>query len=796
VLVARDTWRRAWPAAACVLGVLLVFGEALFTDRVFYERDLALVWYPRVASMIRAIGQGAWPLWDPHPAFGVSAAVDPSYQLWYPPAWLNLILQPTLYLKVHVLLHGVGTAIGMLLLLRFLGLSRAASALGGLVWAASGPWLSLVMHHHLASASWMPWVLLAFLRFWALGTWGAALLMTLAAAGQLLGGSADMCMLAAWIAPFALLISPTGPGIRDWRKMLGRGAKLLAAGGLTVALVAPQWVPTFVKIRSTNRAGYEPGSNMQWSLHPREMLEIAAPGVWAALPWSRELREEVLGSREPFLKSIYLGIAAFPLVILGLLGLPRKKKLALLAGGAFFLIGALGHYAPLYPLLLKIPLLQLFRYPVKWMVAAALLWSVAVAWGIEALGRGRVAARYVRVVAAVAGALALVLFLGVTWVAGAGLGLARATGNGESEAVAAEVARRLLWPAGLAAAAMLLLVGRDLARRHVAALTVAYGLLVAVDVVSAGRDVNSLAPPELLAFHPPIIDRMEGEKDEFRFCSTTPRDMKAEALLAHGPVGWRQEWAWILGKFEAIRPFTEGRWGLYAGFDGDATGLADTGVLMVTRMAYAASRARDFLRVLRIWNMRYVIGYDEARLANLEKVGEWSSVAAVPLGLWRVPGSRPRAYVVDRARAATGLEAVRRLMARDFDLGAEIVVSRPEEARAGVPGFSGRLRTVSRRADRVEIETSASGPAYLVLVDAYDDGWSATVDGRQAKIVRANLVGRAVPVPAGSHRVVFSYWPAGLSLGLALGALGLAVVLGWLVASLRRRQRAAAGAER
>ena len=67
-------------------------------------------------------------------------------------------------------------------------------------------------------------------------------------------------------------------------------------------------------------------------------------------------------------------------------------------------------------------------------------------------------------------------------------------------------------------------------------------------------------------------------------------------------------------------------------------------------------------------------------------------------------------------------------------------------------------------------------------------GWRATVNGRPAQVLRANHAFRAVAVPAGSGRIVFTYWPKSLTIGLIL-ATTAGVVLLSMVIFARTRNR-------
>jgi uncharacterized membrane protein YfhO len=64
-------------------------------------------------------------------------------------------------------------------------------------------------------------------------------------------------------------------------------------------------------------------------------------------------------------------------------------------------------------------------------------------------------------------------------------------------------------------------------------------------------------------------------------------------------------------------------------------------------------------------------------------------------------------------------------------------------------------------------------PALAVFVEQFDRGWSATLDGQPAPVLRANLAMRAIPITSGTHRIVLSFSPPGLRVGLVLSLVGL-----------------------
>jgi uncharacterized membrane protein YfhO len=86
----------------------------------------------------------------------------------------------------------------------------------------------------------------------------------------------------------------------------------------------------------------------------------------------------------------------------------------------------------------------------------------------------------------------------------------------------------------------------------------------------------------------------------------------------------------------------------------------------------------------------------------------------------------------------------------------------------------GVVKIESSGPGRVEAVTTSTADGLLVLHDSYYPGWIAEIDGKAAPILRADILFRAVEVPAGIHRVTFRFAPFSLAnLHAALsGALG------------------------
>jgi uncharacterized membrane protein YfhO len=91
--------------------------------------------------------------------------------------------------------------------------------------------------------------------------------------------------------------------------------------------------------------------------------------------------------------------------------------------------------------------------------------------------------------------------------------------------------------------------------------------------------------------------------------------------------------------------------------------------------------------------------------------------------------------------------------------------------------------------DHIECTIMTDRNGYLRIIESWDPGWSATVDGKPAPIVPALDALVAVPIAPGRHEVRLIYRTPGAAIGQAISILSLALLCGLMwKASVRRRQ--------
>lgn len=114
-------------------------------------------------------------------------------------------------------------------------------------------------------------------------------------------------------------------------------------------------------------------------------------------------------------------------------------------------------------------------------------------------------------------------------------------------------------------------------------------------------------------------------------------------------------------------------------------------------------------------------------------------------------------------------------------------LSEPLAADAGAPA------TVDVRADepeRIEVAVDAEDDGYLVVADALQEGWQATIDGETTPLLEADHGAVAVAVPSGERTVALTYVPEGRRSGLVItGATAVALLALWWVGGRWRSAR-------
>ena len=95
------------------------------------------------------------------------------------------------------------------------------------------------------------------------------------------------------------------------------------------------------------------------------------------------------------------------------------------------------------------------------------------------------------------------------------------------------------------------------------------------------------------------------------------------------------------------------------------------------------------------------------------------------------------------------------------------------------------IRITNYDSDVITYAVNAKKDELAVFSEVYyPKGWQITIDGKPAKMLRANYTLRALPIPAGQHEVVFRFEPTSIKVTDTVAYIALLIILlaaGWLV---------------
>jgi hypothetical protein len=356
--------RHGLAAATIVVAALAVFGPALARNEVFTFRDHLDYFQPLRWFTTEQLREGSLPLWNPYNASGEPWLANPQTAVFYPPAWLFLVLPfSTAYvafLLFHALLLGFGA---------YLWFARraspAASLLGAVALMLSGPVLSLLdVQNNFATFAWLPWVLLvASSRLPVAGA--VVLAMSFLAGEPFLAAIAAICFV-----------------------VVNRDVRTILLSGLgAVGLAAVQLFPFLEMLSGSNRvAGFDPNDVLRGSMPLHDWLLVAIPPRLARFHTTQH-----------FIFVLYASAFIVALAIAGVVALGMRRAWTRL-GASVFALAVVAAIASGPQWLANLPL-TVFRYPSRVVPFAAFAIAALAVSGWDAIRRRSVIVDAVLVVA-------------------------------------------------------------------------------------------------------------------------------------------------------------------------------------------------------------------------------------------------------------------------------------------------------------------------------------------------------------------------------------------------------------
>ncbi len=738
------------------LGALAVLGAAAWAYRPVLSgealagRDIFRLFIPDAAFLAECLSNGELPLWNPYLWLGHPFAATVQAQAFYPPRVLAvLVFGPVWAITVEHLLHVALAVAGTAAVGRRLGGSRLGSLLAGSAFGLSVMYAYLGNEQNMANALAWTGPLLAAVLDLRRGPRPSALLLLAASAGaSALCGSPEI-LLAQGIA--ALLVSVWS---RKPRPKPVAGTALGLAWGAALAAIA--------LVPAAELAG-----------------QVEQPPADAALAWSASLPDlaTLVSGANPappdaqaqrLVITLHLGGLFCALTALALAGRARRRRaLPFAVAGLLLALLSLGaNFAPSSFALGLFPF-RLFRFPVKYLVAATAVLAPLAALGFDQLvAWARRRPRWLRPA-------------GVGLFAASLVAAARIASTGGQAGLGALLAAVLV---GLAGLLLGFLPGRPRARAQ-AARAVLVGL-TALEVLLAhnlfGRPLYATA--EALSTPSRLAELMRAEPWT-RFSRGSEHRDEAEALTESA------------SQREQLKRYVRLSREAFVGnrhVEERLSSIEGEGPRAPRRLASVL--ADDERALFDFASVAWYVRRGEAPFSGLERAGGDDDDADEALfripNLYRSRTAFPRALVVHRAVAASEAEARAALLDPSRPLREYAFLELdPGEPLPSLTDCAGSTASIEEAmANRMVVDVEACGDGVLVVSDSWFPGWQARVDSAPAPLYRADYLARAVPVSAGQHRVELVYRPRSFVAGAAITSVAL-FVMGGLAFAGRRRSR-------
>lgn len=731
---------------AAVLGVLICacFPQVVSGLEVFAFGDSSQFAYPMAFYWREAFWRGEIPLWNPLSSCGIPFLAQWNTMVLYPPTLFYLLLPFSWGYGLFCLGHLFWAGLGMYCLAHRWTSHRLAAAVAGGAFAFSGlTWYGLMWPHLLAALAWMPWVILTAERAWLEG--GRMLVFAaLAGAMQMLSGGAE-AILQTWIIIPALGAAEYA---RSCKASAGPKPRTLVwrfgLVGLWVgALAAAQLLPFLDLLWHSQRSAYYGHSqitslaSLPWAGVANLFVPLfhcvrASAGVYAQ-------------AGQSWLGSCYLGIGIVALAAVALWRV-RQSKVWLLAGLA--LLGwwmALGHAAGLYGVAKAVvPVIGMVRFPVKFIMLVAFALPLLAAYGLSwvlQLPAARWSAEKKLLRGLVLGVIAITaLIVCAAWVF--------PIDQKEGLRVSGNAVPRLLFLL-LGAGGVALLKSGRLELKTNRFLQLALVAVLWLDIFTHAPNLSPTVPRSLL------------EPNLARDCFKWDQELTAGAARA---MESRETFWKVLpsGSSDLELDVKMRRLTLFMNYS-----LLDE----VPKIdGFYSSDIREYYDV---FGSVYFKTNRANGLKDFLGIAYECQIADGPE--WRRrPSALPMITAGQQPEFCSEPDALAALTADAFAPLRSVYL--PLEARGQVAAAGPvKARVVSSRfaAQHVEAEVEAEAPTLMVVAQAYYPRWQACVDGRPARLWRANHAFQAVEIPAGKHQISLVYRDNAFRRGVAISLFSL-----------------------
>lgn len=722
--------------------------------------DAKALYQSQLQFLANAFHSGQSPYWNPNTFVGVPQISDPQSLLFSPAVLLAYFQKVPSFrqLDAFVLSLLLLGGFAMQKLCQDRGWHPAAGLVAAIVFAfgASAAWrIQHVAHiQSLAFFAVTLWLLARALdrssaMYGALGGLAAGLMVIEANQVAFLG----CYVLAGYCLDRYLLASDRRVALR------GSIRPLVSCAVVAISIAALPLLLTYLFLESSNRPEIALSEAVRGSLHPASLLTAVVPDLFGANdptvsywgPFSEWWDKNEL-TLSPNMGQMYLG--TLPMLLILTVGLLRgalwSREIRFYAiAAAALLVYALGNHTPAFSAFFHyVPGVSFFRRPVDAVFLVGALLSIVAGYLVHLWLSGTMPAASYRRTALEAGLPAVILIaaLATAWKLDRTL-----------------LALKPLTMSVLCIAATLLLLSTPAAwlRRSRSYALLAPALLLGSDLALNNGPNDATALPSSAAayevLHPNCRNgTIRFLREHLRRNDASPWRDRVEFV----GVGFEWQNAAQVHGFDGTLGYNPFRLGDVA----DAIGARDY-IAGADQKAFSPLFPSYASRMANLLGLRFIVlGVPIEEVDKRLKPGELKLVARTA-----------DAYVYENEHALPRVHFVTDWLRADFDammrsgtwpqfdpMHTVLLDKTARVAPARPPGLpAGNSSAAIKRYEntKVVIDVEAAGPGFVVLHDVWHPWWTADIDGMDAPILQANVLFRAVQVPAGRHVLTFEFEP-------------------------------------
>ncbi len=588
----------------------------------------------------------------------------------------------------------------MYIFLRHKQVSELGSLLGAVSWSFSGfsvAWLTWGTIVHVAL--WLPLILLALDKLTESRWWFVVLVAALCM--QFFAGHAQVSL-------YVVLIA-AAYALRRFR------LKFLLGFLLFVAITSVQWVlllaATMQSSRLLDAASW---TKAGWFLPWQHVVQYLAPDFFGNPAtgnyWGEWNYGELVG---------YIGVVGLVFALYALLQWKKKELIFWIAALGVTFLFLLPTPIGKLPYQLNVPIFSLLQ-PTRLTVIVDLILAVLAGYGFDAWQKSVDKKKWW----AVFGVGSL---LGLLWLF--------------AKFHQLEISQRnLVFPISIFLGCLALLVLREKFHRKLfgpSILLVLVGLS-AIDQLRFARKFTPFTPQEYFFPKTKVIEFLQNKPKPFRIVNLNKEVLPPNVSTMYG-----------LETIEVYDPIVDARFEEF--FAALARGKPDITKPFGFNRILATERIDSPL--IPLLNVNYVLSLTERTEPYLVKVFQEGETR-----VYEDFRALPRIYLVEGVRVVTDKQKIMdALFDPAFEPRKTAVVEEPPSVASVPLSKDETAKITSYGNSRVAISVNSRVPRLLVIANAWNPRWKATVDGTMAKVLRTNYVLQGVVVPAGYHTVALTY---------------------------------------